>query len=77
MAINTVEEAQYELHTAVREIMEDMGEDTPDEGSAALDMFHSLSWDWPADVAAEVSRREFGYVSHAGHVTLDAPDPWL
>jgi len=79
--IRTVEEAQYELNVAVRETLEDMGEDAPDEGSAALDMWRSMSYDWPADVAAEVARREFGYVPDgggAGHVSLDdEPVKWL
>lgn len=62
--ITTVEEAQYELQVAVEETLADMGDDAPDEGSAASDMFASMSWDWPADVAAEVARREFGWVPY-------------
>jgi hypothetical protein len=77
MAIRTVEEAQHELNVAVRETLEDMGEDAPDEGSAALDMWRSMSWDWPADVAAEVARREFGYVPQNGVSLDDEPVKWL
>lgn len=60
MAITTVEEAQYELQVALEETLADMGDDAPDEGSAMSDMFTSMCWDWPAEVAAEVARREFG-----------------
>lgn len=61
MAIETVEDAQYELQVALEETLADFGDDAPDEGSAASDLFVSMSWDWPADVAAEVARREFGW----------------
>lgn len=62
MAIETVEEAQHELRVALDETLADMGDDAPDEGSAMSDLFSSMCWDWPADVAAEVARREFGWV---------------
>jgi len=62
MAITTVDEARHELAVAVEETLADMGDDAPDEGSAASDIFSSMCWDWPAEVAAEVARREFGWV---------------
>lgn len=64
MAIKTVEDAQHELSVAVEETLADMGDDAPDEGSATADMFSSMSWNWPAAVAAEVARREFGFVPY-------------
>lgn len=72
MAIETVEEAQYELQVACEEILADMGDDAPDEGSAMVDMWRSMSYMWP-DLAAEVARREFGYVPNGG--VVDGEDP--
>ena len=62
MPITTVEEAQYELHVALEETIADMGDAAPDEGSAILDLYIGMAWQWPVEVAAEVARREFGYV---------------
>lgn len=73
MAIETVEDAQHELNVALEETLADMGDDAPDEGSAMVDLWRSMSWDWPADVAAEVARREFGWVPNGG--PLDSVDP--
>lgn len=65
MAITTVEEAQHELQVALEETLADMGEYAPDEGSAMSDLFASMAWDWPPAVAAEVARRELGWVPMA------------
>lgn len=64
--IETVEDAQHELNVAIQETIADMGGDEceVDEGSMASDLFSSMAYDWPADVAAEVARREFGFVPH-------------
>lgn len=65
MAIETVEDAQHELAVSIEEMTADMGDDAPDEGSMASDLFVGLSYQWPTKVAAEVARREFGYVPHS------------
>lgn len=77
MAIETVEDAQHELNVALQETLEDMGDDAPDEGSAMTDLWRSMSYDWPEDVAREVARREFGYVPSGGSVAeLDGEVEW-
>jgi hypothetical protein len=63
--IETVEDAQHELAVACQEILADMGDDAPDEGDAMVDMWRSMSWNWPT-LAAEVARREFGWVPNGG-----------
>lgn len=77
--IETVEDAQHELQVACEETLADMGDDAPDEGSAMVDLWCSMSYDWPTDVAREVARREFGYVPEHGGASLrdDEPTPWL
>lgn len=76
MAIRTVGEAQYELKVALEETLADMGEDAPDEGSAMVDLWRSMSYDWPDAVAREVARREFGWVPDGGGLTLDDEPNW-
>lgn len=72
--IETVEDATHELYVAIKETVEDLGEDAPDEGSIAMDLFMSMALDWPPHVAREVARREFGYMPRV--VSLDdVPDP--
>lgn len=66
--ITTVEDAQHELQVAVDEILEDMGDDAPDADEAAVDMWRSMAWDWPKDVAREVARIEFGYVPNGSGI---------
>lgn len=60
----TVEDLQHELQVMISETLEDFGEDAPDEGSVAVELFGSLTWmyDYDAALLAEVARREFGYV---------------
>lgn len=59
----TVEDLQHELQVMVEETLADMGDDAPDEGSAAVELFSSMTYsDYPAALLAEVARREFGYV---------------
>lgn len=60
----TVEDLQHELQVMISETLDDMGDDAPDEGSVAVELFGSLTWsnDYDADLLAQVARREFGYV---------------
>jgi hypothetical protein len=65
----TVEDIQHELQVMIQESIADMyGEDDEvDEGSIAVDLFASMTYtyDYPADLLAEVARREFGYVPNS------------
>lgn len=77
MAIETVEDAQHELNVALEETLADMGDDAPDEGSAAVDMWRSMAYDWPKDVAIEVARREFGFVPMHGPIANEDLKDWV
>lgn len=76
MAITTVEEAQHELNVALEETLADMGDDAPDEGSAAVGLWCGMAYDWPEDVAREVARREFGYVPAHGPIKSVGEPEW-
>lgn len=60
----TVEDLQHELQAMIDDTMADMGDDAPDEGSVAVELFGSLTWmyGYDAKLLAEVAKREFGYV---------------
>jgi hypothetical protein len=59
----TVEDLQHELQVMISETLDDMGDDAPDEGSVAVELFNSMTYsDYSASLLAEVARREFGYV---------------
>ena len=60
----TVEDLQHELQVMIQETLADMGDDAPDEGSVAVELFGSLTYNYDYDtkLLAEVARREFGYV---------------
>lgn len=60
--MTTVEDLQQQLTEAIEDTLADMGDDAPDEGSVAAELFASMSYDWEPRLAAEVARREFGFV---------------
>lgn len=63
--MNTVEDVQAALNTAIEETYADLGDEMDvDEGSVAADLFASMTYfdDFTPDVLAEAARREFGYV---------------
>jgi hypothetical protein len=73
----TVKDAQEQLQAAIDDTIADMGEDAPDEGSIAFELFSNMAYDWSTDVAAEVARREFGFVpAGAPQAVAEAFQEW-